>query len=46
MITQELINPVVEAVTNNITAVIPAGLSILALSLGVTAVPKILRKFF
>lgn len=46
MITAELIQPVVQAVTNNITAMVPAGLSILALSLGVSAVPKIIKKFF
>ncbi|MGU8037486.1 hypothetical protein ACS6YX_10280 [Streptococcus suis] len=46
MITSELIQPVVQAVTNNITAIVPAGLSILALSLGVSAVPKIIKKFF
>lgn len=44
MITAELIQPVVQAVTNNITAMVPAGLSILALSLGVSAVPKIIKK--
>lgn len=46
MITAELIQPVVQSVTNNITAIVPAGLSILALSLGVSAVPKIIKKFF
>ena len=46
MITAELIQPVVKAVTDNITAIVPAGLSILALSLGVSAVPKIIKKFF
>ena len=46
MITGELIQPVVKAVTDNITAIVPAGLSIVALSLGVSAVPKIIQKFF
>lgn len=46
MITAELIQPVVQAVTNNITAIVPAGLAILALSLGVSAVPKVIKKFF
>lgn len=46
MITAELIQPVVQAVTNNITAMVPAGLSILALSLGVSAVPKIIKRIF
>lgn len=46
MITAELIQPVVQAVTNNITAIVPSGLSILALSLGVSAVPKVIKKFF
>lgn len=46
MITADLIQPVVQAVTNNITAIVPAGLSILALSLGVAAVPKVIKKFF
>ena len=46
MITAELIQPVVKAVTDNITAIVPAGLSILALSLGVSALPKIIKKFF
>ncbi|HFH9840438.1 TPA: hypothetical protein ACGPAL_002060 [Streptococcus suis] len=46
MITAELIQPVVQAVNGNVTAILPAGLSILSLSLGVSAVPKIIKKFF
>ncbi|HFU4373935.1 TPA: hypothetical protein ACGO9F_002046 [Streptococcus suis] len=46
MITADLIQPIVQAVTSNFTAIVPAGLSILALSLGVSAVPKVIKKFF
>ncbi|WP_161497924.1 hypothetical protein [Streptococcus suis] len=46
MITTDLIQPVVQAVTSNVTAVVPAGLSLLALSLGVKSVPKIIKSFF
>lgn len=44
MITAELIQPVVQAVTNNITAYGSSWLSILALSLGVSAVPENYQK--
>lgn len=46
MITSEMIQPIVQAVSNNVTAIVPAGISLLALALGVKAVPKILKSFF
>lgn len=45
MITAELLAPVITTITSNITTIIPAGLGILALMIGVELVPRLIRKF-
>lgn len=46
MISADLVQPIVTAVTSNVTAIVPAGIALLALSMGVKAVPRILKSFF
>lgn len=46
MITSDMVQPIVNAVSNNVTAVVPAGIAVLGLILGVKAVPRILKSFF
>lgn len=43
--TADMIKPIVEAVTTNVTAVLPSAISIMALMIGIKAVPKIIHRF-
>lgn len=45
MVTAELLKPITETVTGNITTILPIGLTIMGAMLGITMVPKIIRKF-
>lgn len=43
--TADMIKPIVDAVTNNVTAVLPSAVSIMALFIGIKAVPRIIKSF-
>lgn len=43
--TGEMIKPIVDAVTTNVTSVLPSAISIMALFIGVRAVPRIIKSF-
>lgn len=43
--TADMIKPIVDAVTSNVTAVLPSAVSIMALFIGIKAVPRIIKSF-
>lgn len=45
MITAELIQPIVGLVTDNVTVLVPVGISILGIMVGVSLIPRIIYKF-
>ncbi len=45
MVTAELLQPIVESITNNITTILPIGLSIMGAVVGVSMIPRIIYKF-
>ena len=44
-ITTEMLKPVVEGVADNLAVIIPIGIAIFAILLGVTLIPKVIKKF-
>lgn len=46
VITPDMLEPVVSAITSNLGVLLPVGLSILAVMLGVALIPRIIWKFF
>jgi len=38
--------PIVDTITGNLTVILPVGLTILAIMVGVSLIPRILQKFF
>lgn len=46
IVTAEMLVPITTAITDNVTAVLPVGLGLLALMLGVAVIPRIIYKFF
>ena len=46
VITAAMLDPVMDAITGNLGVLLPVGLSILAVMLGVSLIPRIIWKFF
>ncbi len=44
-ITTDMLKPVVEGVASNLAVIIPIGIAIFAILLGVTLIPKVIKKF-
>lgn len=45
MITADMLAPITAAVTNNIGVLVPVGISILGIMVGVNLIPRIVYKF-
>lgn len=45
MITADMLAPITTAVTNNIGVLVPVGISILGIMVGVNLIPRIVYKF-
>lgn len=45
MITAEMLAPITTAVTNNISVLVPVGIGILGIMVGVNLIPRIVYKF-
>lgn len=46
MVTTEMLAPITTAVTSNLTLLVPVGIGIMALMIGVALIPKIIYRFF
>jgi len=46
IITAEILEPITTAVTSNLTILVPVGIGIMALMIGVSLIPKIIYRFF
>lgn len=44
-ITSDMLSPLVDGVTANIGVILPVGIAIFAILLGISLVPKIIKKF-
>ena len=45
-VTAEMLEPVTTAITSNLVTLIPVGITILAIMIGVSLIPRIIYKFF
>lgn len=45
-VTQEMLQPVIDSITGNLGVLLPVGLTILAVMIGVALIPRIIWKFF
>ena len=46
IVTQAMLTPLVDTITANVTVLLPVGLGILAIMLGISLIPRIIYKFF
>lgn len=46
VVTSALVEPIVTAVTDNLAVLLPVGISIMAIMIGVHLIPRIIYKFF
>lgn len=46
ILTSALLKPITDAVTSNLTILVPVGIGIMATMLGVSLIPRIVYKFF
>lgn len=46
VVTAEMLAPVTEAITGNLGVLLPVGLTIMAVMIGVALIPRIIWKFF
>lgn len=46
IVTAEQLAPLSAAITDNLTVLLPVGLAIMAIMLGVSLIPRIIYKFF
>jgi len=46
VITETMLEPVVDSITGNLGVLLPVGLTILAVMIGVALIPRIIWKFF
>lgn len=46
VVTSAMLEPVVAAITENLGVLLPVGLTILAVMIGVSLIPRIIYKFF
>jgi hypothetical protein len=44
-ITTEMLSPIIDAVTANIGVILPVGIAIFGILIGVSLVPKLIKKF-
>ena len=45
MITADMLAPITEAISNNITVLIPVGIGVMGTMIGVSLIPRIVYKF-
>lgn len=45
-VSSEMLAPITEAVTSNLSLLVPVGIGIMALLIGVSLIPKIIYRFF
>ena len=45
VVTASMLAPVTSAITDNLTVILPVGIGIMAILLGVAFIPKIVKKF-
>ena len=45
-ITATMLQPITDAVTNNLDVLLPVGIGLMAIMLGVSLIPRIIYKFF
>lgn len=46
VVTSDMLAPVVDAITGNLAVLLPVGLTIMAVMIGVAIIPRIIYKFF
>lgn len=46
VVTSSMLEPVVDTIMANVTVLLPVGLGILAIMLGISLIPRIIYKFF
>lgn len=46
LITSEMIQPIVDSITQNLGVLLPIGISIMAIMIGVRLIPRIIYRFF
>jgi hypothetical protein len=46
IITASMLNPITDAITGNLGVLLPVGIGIMAIMIGVSLVPRIIYKFF
>ena len=45
-VTAAMLQPVTDAITNNLGVLLPVGITIMAILIGVSLIPRIIYKFF
>lgn len=45
LITSQMLQPIVDSVTNNLNAILPVGIGIMALMIGVRLIRKVIYRF-
>lgn len=45
MVSAEMLQPIVEGLTNNLEVILPIGMSIMATMIGVSLIPRLIYKF-
>jgi len=45
MLTAELLEPIITTITSNLTVLLPVGLAIMGIMIGVSLIPRIVYKF-
>lgn len=45
-VTSEMLQPVVDAITSNLGVLLPVGITIMAILIGIALIPRIIYKFF
>ncbi len=46
VVTTEMVQPILDSVTANLTVLLPVGIGILAIMVGISLIPRIVYKFF
>lgn len=46
LVTSDMLQPIVDTLTANISVILPVGMTVLALMVGVSLIPRIIYKFF
>lgn len=46
VVTSDMLQPVIDTIMANVTVLLPVGLGILAIMLGIALIPRIIWKFF